>query len=81
MKSSLLDRAIHNFENENFRKAIKQFEKILKSDPENLEAVINKSSCLAEIGKYDDAIEQLEIFLKTLTFSLNFFILIAFYGS
>ena len=64
MKDSLLDLAMKNFENENFTKAIQQFEKILKLDPENSEAIINKSSCLAEIGKYDESIDQLEIFLK-----------------
>ena len=64
MKASLLDQGIQNFENENFTKAIKLFEKILKSDSGNPEAIINKASCLAEIGKYDEAIKQLEIFLK-----------------
>ena len=57
MKSSLLDQAIQNFANENFEQAIKLFEKILKLDPDNPEAIINKSSCLAEIGKYDEAIK------------------------
>ena len=37
MKTSLLDQGIKNFENENFTKAIKIFEKILKLDPENPE--------------------------------------------
>ena len=64
MKDSLLDLAVRNFEKENFTKAIQLFEKILKLDPDNPVAIINKSSCLAEIGKYDEAIEQLEIFLK-----------------
>ena len=62
--ASLLEQGIQNFENENFQKAIKLFEKILKSDPDNPEAIINKTSCLAELGKYNEAIEQLEIFLK-----------------
>ena len=64
MKDSLLDLAMKNFENENFTKAIQQLEKIIKLDPDNLVAIINKSSCLAEIGKYDEYIDQLEIFLK-----------------
>ena len=45
--ASLLEQGIQNFENENFQKAIKLFEKILKSDPDNSEAIINKTSCLA----------------------------------
>jgi Flp pilus assembly protein TadD, contains TPR repeats len=51
LKTSLLDQGIKNFENENFTKAIKIFEKILKLDPDNPEAIINKTSCLAEIWK------------------------------
>ena len=49
MKDSLLDLAVKNFENENFPKAIQLFEKILKLDPDNPVALINNSSCLAEI--------------------------------
>ena len=64
MKGSLLDLAVKNFENENFPKAIQLFEKILKLDPDNPVALINNSSCLAEIGKYEEAMEQLELFLK-----------------
>ena len=58
MKYSLLDRAIKNYENGNYTKSIQQFEKILKLNPSSQDAIINKAACLAELGKYEEAVSR-----------------------
>jgi len=39
---------------------MKLFEMILEENPRNSEIIVNKSVCLAELGKYEESLKELE---------------------
>ena len=43
-----------------FEKSIELFEKILEKEPNNSEIITNKATCLVELGRYEESVEQLE---------------------
>ena len=53
---NLLSQGMDNFGKAEYDQALIQFDKILKIDPNNVDALYNKGNILSKIGKFDEAI-------------------------
>jgi tetratricopeptide (TPR) repeat protein len=61
---TILEKGMEHFSNEEYDKAISQFNKILKIDPENVDALYNKANTLSKTGKFRQAIPLYQQVLK-----------------
>ncbi|MEX0656423.1 MAG: tetratricopeptide repeat protein [Nitrosopumilaceae archaeon] len=61
---NLLSKGMDYFSQEEYDKAISQFNKILKTDPDNIDALYNKANTLSKTGKFRQAIPLYEQVLK-----------------
>ena len=63
-EESLMEKAMNAVINSQYEKAIKYFDKILESDPDNVKALINKGSALGSLKKPLDAIDNYDKVLE-----------------
>ena len=58
--AAYVNKGIAFYEDDEFEKAIEQYDNALKINPGRLGAIVNKANALQELGRYDDALSYFE---------------------